>query len=168
MTSQNKIQAIFPSKLKLLTNLTFFWAFLSLLIGLPLFLSNINLPPIENIEHDTRLFNELSLRYLMRFLGIIFTFLGITGLIGSYLISKNRRLGWLILVGLYSSGLVGCFYIVYRVLIFFYRFDLSPWLLIGAISSPITVGILLGVFSLFTLFHKSAINHFFRKIEKAD
>ena len=162
MISQTKTERVLPTKLKFLTTITLFLAILGLLVGIPLILFNLNLPPIEGVEHDTREHVELSIKYTLRFFGYIFTFSGITGLIGSLLTHQKSRVGWFILLGLYSSGLIGCFYLLYRFIILVINYDLNIWLLIAAIPSPLTVVIIWGVFGVFTLIHKQTINYIFK------
>ncbi|MFX0183828.1 MAG: hypothetical protein ACFE95_12160 [Candidatus Hodarchaeota archaeon] len=136
-------------------------AILGLLVGLPLVLFNLNLPSMEGVEHDTKEHFELSIKYTMRFFGFVFTFLGITALIGSFLTQKKSRIGWLILVGLYSIGILGCFYVFYRFFTFIIDFNLNLMLLIAAIPSPITGIMIWGIFSLVTLFHKQTTDYIF-------
>ena len=162
MINQTKMEHVLPSKLRVMTIGTLLLAVLGLLLGLPLILFNLDLPSMEGLEHDTREYDELSIRYAMRFFGLIFTFLGATGLIGGLLTYKKSRLGWLMLVGLYSCGIIGCFYIFYRLITLIVNFNLNSWLLIAAIPSPVTVVMLWGGFALFILFHKQTIDFVFR------
>ncbi len=168
MVSQTKTEYVLPSKLRVMTIITFFLAVFGLLLGLPLLLFNLNLPPMQGLEHDTREYDELSIRYTMRFFGVIFTFLGTIGLIGGFLTYKRSRFGWLMLVGLYSVGVIGCFYVFYRLIVLIVNFNLNSWLLIAAIPSPITVVMVWGVFALFILFHKQTINFIFKQHLKSD
>ncbi|UCG89892.1 MAG: hypothetical protein JSU57_05365 [Candidatus Heimdallarchaeota archaeon] len=162
MINQTTMNHVLPSKLKVMTIGTLSLAVLGLLLGLPLLLFNLDLPSMEGLEHDTREYNELSIRYTMRFFGVIATFLGTVGLIGGFLTYKRSRLGWLILVGLYFSGVIGCLYIFYRLIMLIIDYSLNSWLLIAAIPSPITVVMVWGVFALFILFHKQTIDFVFR------
>jgi hypothetical protein len=162
MFSKIKTEHVLPIKLKFLISVTFFLAILGLLVGLPLVLFNLELPSMEGVEHDTKEHFELSIKYTMRFFGLVFTFSGITALIGSFLTHKKSRIGWFILVGLYSIGLIGCFYVFYRLFIFVIDFNLNLMLLVAAIPSPITGIIIWGIFGLFTLFHKQTTDYIFR------
>ncbi|MFX0173867.1 MAG: hypothetical protein ACFE9L_18440, partial [Candidatus Hodarchaeota archaeon] len=147
MIDQINLKRIIPIKLRLLISVTFFLAVLGLLVGLPLLLFNLNLPSMEGVEHDTKEHMELSIRYAMRFFGVFFTIFGLTSLSGCFLTYRKSRIGWFILVGLYSIGLVGCFYLIYRFIKLVFDFNLNSWLLISAIPSPLTAIIIWGVFS---------------------
>ncbi len=168
MISQTKAVNVLPSKLKVITIGTLSLAILGLSMGLPLLIFNLDLPSMEGVEHDTREYYELSIRYTMRFFGVIFTFFGSTGLIGGFLTLKRSRFGWLMLVGLYSSGVIGCLYIFFRLIILIIDSSLNSWLLIAAIPSPITVVMIWGVLALFILFHKQTIDFVFRQHLKSD
>jgi hypothetical protein len=162
MIDQINLERIIPVKLRFIISVTFFLAVLGLLVGLPLLLFNLNLPSMEGVEHDTKEHMELSIRYTMLFFGAFFTIFGLTGLSGSFLTYRKNRIGWFILVGVYSIGLAGCFYLIYRFIKLIFDFNLNSWLLISAIPSPLTAIIIWGVFSLFTLFHKQTTNYIFK------
>lgn len=161
MTIITRTEKILPSTLKFLIGTSFFLSVLGLLVGLSFVLFNLNLPQIEGIEHDTWEFTELSFRYTIRFFGIIFTIFGLAGFLGSTLMYIKNRIGWLLLVGVYSIGLAGCLYIVFRVILMFLNSTLNPVLLISAISSPLALIIIWGIFGLITLFRKKTITIFF-------
>ncbi|MFX1285896.1 MAG: hypothetical protein ACFFB5_19800 [Promethearchaeota archaeon] len=168
MINQRKTEYVLPSKLRITIILTLLFAVLGLVLGLPLLLLNINLPTMEGLEHDTREYDELSIRYTLRLFGFIFTFFGTVGLIGGLLTYIRSRFGWLMLVGLYSSGVISCLYIFYRLIMLIIDSSFSSWLLIAAIPSPIIVIMFWGVFALTILFHKQTIDFVFRKHLKPD
>ncbi|MHA2075809.1 MAG: hypothetical protein ACXACU_17740 [Candidatus Hodarchaeales archaeon] len=161
MITTSKPEKLLPSTLKFLIGASFCLSVLGLLVGLSFLIFNLNLPPIEGIDHDTWEFTELSLRYTLRFFGIIFTIFGLAGFLGSTLMYIKNRIGWLLLVGVYSIGLAGCLYIVSRVIMMFLNSTLNPILLVSAISSPLTFLVIWGIFGLFILLRKKTLRIFF-------
>ena len=167
---EKKTEKKFHSTLKFLIISSLCLSVLSLIIGIPFVLLNLDLPPVGAIEHDTREFFEFNIRYLIRFLGIIFTIFGLAGLLGSVMMSDwidgiysstRKRIGWLLLVGVYFVGLVGCLYIVYRVIMMVLNSTINPIILVSAISSPLIFIIIWGIFGLVTLLRKQTIVYYF-------
>ncbi len=163
MNDQIKSMVDLPTTFRFITIVTLFLAVLGLLLGLALFFLNLNLPSLEDFEHDTFEYFDLSIRHTLRFLGLLSTITGTFGLVGSILILKKNRIGWLILVGLHISGLIGCFYIIFRFIQFIVNYYQNPALLIVAIPSPLTFVIIWIIFVLFSLLNKPIINYFFKR-----
>ncbi len=67
MIKISRTEKVLPSTLKFLIGVSFCLSVLGLLVGLAFLIFNLDLPPIEGLDHDTWEFTELSLRYAMRF-----------------------------------------------------------------------------------------------------
>ncbi len=138
----------YPSDLKLLALFSLFVASIALIIGVPSFLFNLNLPPIENLEPDTFEYFELGIRYLVRLIGGVFTVGGSYALISSLLTLKKNRIGWLMLCLLYLVGILGSSY-----LILLYLDLLTRYPSLGLPSMPF-LGLIIGILSFSTLIRK--------------
>ena len=133
------------------------FATLGLLIGIPLFVSNFDLPTFENVEHDTFEHLELSIRYLLRSVGMIGSIVGGFALVGSGLTLLRNRLGWLMLVFLYIAGLSGCLYLLVRFV------DLSTRYTLPLPTFPI-VGLMFGIVGLSVLMNRPNVAFIFKNV----
>jgi hypothetical protein len=142
--------------LKVLCFITLGFATLGLLIGIPLVISNLNLPTFENVEFDTFEHFNLSLRYFLRFVGGIGSLVAGFALVGSGLTLLRNRLGWLMLVFLYFTGICGCLYLLVQFI------DLTTRYTLPLPTYPV-VGLMFGIIGLSILMSKTNVTFIFRK-----
>ncbi|MHA2362695.1 MAG: hypothetical protein ACXAC7_01960 [Candidatus Hodarchaeales archaeon] len=135
--------------------ITYLLSSIGTFIGLLLFLSTINASPKEFIEDDLPNFT-----LFFRFVGQVFICVGIFSLIGNYLLSKLNRVGWLMIIGVYTTGLILTIYIIYK-------WFINSWFRIGLGLIPLYLGLfILCIMSLYTLtLHSKTLKLFFRKNE---
>lgn len=130
------------------------FATLALLIGVPLFIANFDLPTFANVEFDTLEHFDLSFRYLLRFAGMVGSIVGGFALVASVLTLLRSRLGWLMLVFLYLAGTCGCLYLLALFV------DLTTRYTIPLPTYPV-VGLFFGVVSLGILMNRTSRNFIF-------
>jgi len=144
---------VFPSSAKTAAILTYILSILGLSLGIFLLIITWNTELFVEPEPD----DLTNFGPFFKLVGIAFLIIAIISLIVNIIFVNKKPIGWLFLSGIYCAGTILTIYIIYRGIVVMIKYSI--------LSIPIHLFLLLalGIFGLYTLFHKNTIGFFFTK-----
>ena len=147
----------FPSIARIAVILTYILSVLGLSLGIFLLILTWNAELFVESEPD----DLTDFGPLLKLVGIVFLVIAVFSLIVNIVFVNKKPIGWVFLSGIYCAGTILTIYMIYRGIEVMFKYS------IFSIPIHLFLVLALGIFGLYTLFHKKTMNFFFknRKIE---
>jgi hypothetical protein len=148
-----KDEDAFPSITKTAAILTYILSAIGLSLGVFLLILTWNTELFVEPEPD----DLANFEPFLKFVGIVFLVIAITSLVFNIIYVNRKSIGWFLLSGIYLAGTILTIYMIYRGIEVMIKYS------IFTVPVHLFLVLVIGIFGLYTLFHKNTIGFFFAK-----
>lgn len=143
----------FPSITKTAAILTYILSAIGLSLGVILLILTWNTKLFVEPEPD----DLTNFGPFLKFVGIVFLIIATISLAVNIIYINRKPIGWIFLSGIYLAGTILTIYVIYRGIEVMIKYS------IFTVPVHLFLVLAIGIFGLYTLFHKNTVNFFFSK-----